>query len=228
MPILVTPSRFTVAGATYDSLITAISGLVGRWKCDNASGTTLTASTGSNGAIAASGVTYSSTGLVGDGGTALTLDGSTGELTAPVSNSQPVGSLIIWWKFTSDAGTIFRDNTSSAGVGWRMDISGTNPIVRANGTEHTVSTITSASLKDGLRHMFVVTMDGTTAKLYVDGVQVDSWAKTGDFSMSTPAHFGRNGTTTGTANFFGGVWDDIAYFSTTVAAADISALYAAS
>lgn len=212
----------------YDATISAITALVGRWKIDDTSGIVVAATVGTNGAYS-SGVnptpTLGVTGLVLDGGTAATTDGSGSEIQIPYQTGQ---TSIAWWTqhVTGGAGgtPMMRDATSTAGVGWFLDISGTNPIVRADGTSHTVTSVDASGLRyTGAKHFYVIQTDGTTVGFFIDGAQVDSWAKTGTFPTGAPSwHFGRNGTA---AQYYGGTFDEIAIFNALLTPTQVTNLW---
>lgn len=209
-------------GASYDSVVTALSP-ISRWKLDDTSGTTAVATAGTAGTYAGT-PTLGATGLVTDGGTAVTFDGNTQEVQLPRPTITAAVSIVFFYKGTD--GAYFRDQTSTGGTGWLIT-SNTSVTVRVSGTDHTVVGITAAAINDGNRHMLALTTDGTNVKFYVDGSLIDSWTKTSTGLGSSPLHLGRNGNATGTANFFAGTYDDCSIFASTLASTDISALWAA-
>jgi hypothetical protein len=213
----------TVATANYNTTVNAITSLIGRWKLDDTTGAVAVASVGSNGAYVSS-PTLAASGLVQDGGTAVTTDGAASEITVPVGTSQ---AAIAFWAAHGAGGAagipMMRDSTSTAGTGWYIDISGTNPVVRADGTNHTVTTVTASTLRTGAKHLYVLQTDGTNVTFFIDGTQVDTWVKVGTFpTAATNWHFGKNGTA---ASFYGGTFDDIATFNATLSTTDVANLW---
>jgi len=120
---------------------------------------------------------------------------SSSNVSLPKPSDTPTAVTIeFWFQYVSGSGVIFRDSTSAAGTGWMIDLSGTNPVVVGNGASHTVTAITSASLKTG-RHHVVLTADTAFLKLYTDKVLRDSWFNSaGGSSMVGPLVLGRDGT----------------------------------
>lgn len=218
----VLPVSTETYGLTYNAAVTAITSLIGRWKLDDTSGTVVTAAVGSNGTYTGP-PTQGVTGLVQDGGTAVTTDGSATTFSVPATTGQT--SIAFWSAHGAGgaAGTpIMRDATSAAGSGWFIDISGTNPIVRAAGTSHTVTTVTASTLRTGSRHLYVLQSDGTNVALFIDGTQVDTWVQAGAFSTLAWI-FGKNGNVAG--QFYGGTFDDVATFNALLSPTDVTNLW---
>ena len=218
-------------GTTYNSVLTALTPSA-RWKHDESTGTTAVAAVGTDGTYVPGGapqnqaVTLGVTSLVADGGTAIST-GNGSYVDLPVPTLTTAGTLILWMAAGVGGGNgipFWRDNTSNNG--WFMDISQTNPVVRVNGTNHTVSTVTASTLRDGFRHMYVLTTDGSTVKLYIDGSLVDTWTKAAAFStINTSIRLGKNGAGTGG---YAGTFDDTAIINSAISATDVSNLWAAS
>ena len=76
--------------------------------------------------------------------------------------------------------------------------------------------------------MYVLTSNGTTPKLYIDGTLALSWSKTANWSaISTLYRFGRNGANGTAADFYGGTYDDVSVFNTEISSTDVANLWAA-
>jgi len=202
---------------------------VARYKMDDVSGSTAVATVGTNGTYVGS-PTLGATGIVSDGGTAVTMDGNTQEMTHAISTSAGAVKTFLWTFKTTDTSSVilFRDDNSSAGTGTFVQLgSGTLGIsTRLNGGNNHTSTFNSNTLRDGAKHQIAITYDGTNARLYVDGTLIDTWLSAAP-TLVSPMHWGRNGQATGTANYYAVTYDDVCMFSNTVAGADISAIWAA-
>jgi hypothetical protein len=166
----------------YIDALNAMPGVVGHWALNDTSGTSLVAAVGSAGTITGT-FTEGLTGLVLDGGTSISTDGSTGEMTFPLPTLSATGWLAFWWSSTdaSSVNITFRDNTSAAGSGYLWDV-GTGSTgggqFRVNGNNHTVTGLSLASMKTGDKHLILFDLDGSNAHLYVDGNLIDTWAST--------------------------------------------------
>lgn len=198
---------------TYASALAAIGTIVGDWFLDDTSGSAAVAAVGSNGTYVAS-PTLGATGLLSGGGTAVTFDGNTQECTFPKPAGLTGNGVLVCNYKTSDGSNVnvvFRDATSASGAGYLIDegATQTNPQVRIGGNNNVAAlSVTSASLRDGAGHMFMIGLDGTNQKIWIDGVLVQTQARTNTWAGATgPFHIGRNGTNAGTANFAAGTHD---------------------
>lgn len=164
------------------------------WRLNEQSGSVAAEQFGSNGAYVG-GPTLGSASLIATNYAVKTTSSSYVSLPAPVSFGHNF-TLVGWFEYVSGSSPLFRDSTSGA-AGWLFDISGTNPVVRAGGLDHTITSVTSASLKTG-RHRVAWTGDGSTHQLYIDRTLVDSWANSaGADQIAWPLLLGKNGTDTG-------------------------------
>lgn len=80
-----------------------------------------------------------------------------------------------------------------------------------------------SGVNNGAWHHIVMTYDGTTQRLYVDGAQVDSDAATG--AIDTSASDLYVGAISGTSEFFNGNIDEVAIYPTALSAARIRQHY---
>jgi len=217
-------------GSTYDSVLTALSPSA-RWKLDDTTGATAVATIGSDGTYTS--MTFGALGnpgLVSDGGTAVTTaGGSTSQFVQlPLPTLTTAGTFILWSAHGNGGSSglpIWRDNTSAGGTGWFQDISGTNPLVRINGTSHTVSSVVASTLRTGSRHLYILTTDGSSVKFYIDGTVVDTWTKSAAFStMNDSILLGRNGANSATATY-GGTYDDVSIVNSAITATDVTNLW---
>jgi RHS repeat-associated protein len=84
-----------------------------------------------------------------------------------------------------------------------------------------VGVASTAALVLGATSHLVATYDGTTMRLYVNGVQVASRAQTGAFTSSGAFHAGWNGT----SRRLTGTLDEVAAYTTALSAARVTAHY---
>jgi hypothetical protein len=220
-------SGLYVPRTSYDSLITALAP-AGRWKLDDANGqSTAVATVGTNGTGNAA--RFGAAGLVTDGGTAWSNSPvAAASLTLPLGTRGAAGSLLFWYAYISGGGAgvpLWRDNTASAG--WFIEITGTNPVVRINGTSHTVTTVTASTLRTGSKNEFALTTTGgtgATVTFYIDGSQADQWTQTGSWSgLNTSLIFGVNGSSG--SQICGGTWDDVATWNSVLTPTNVSDLW---
>jgi hypothetical protein len=211
---LYTPSYAAVVGAL---------SLGSRYTLDDTSGTVAAAAVGSAGSYGGT-VTLSASRIVKDAGTAVTTDGVTGFIQIPAA----AGAVGVGFWFREGTGSaagipMCRDNTTAGGTGWYLDTTGTNPVVRAGGTNHTVTTVLSSALHTG-DHLVVIQTDGTNVSFIVDNQIVDTWVKVAAFTTNT-WFFGRNGGVTAAGNYWNGTWDEIFFPTTLLSATDVTNLW---
>jgi hypothetical protein len=207
---------------SYAAVIGALS-LGSRYTLDDTSGTVAAAAVGSAGSYSGT-VTLSASRIVKDAGTAVTTDGVTGVIATPAA----AGAVGVGFWFREGTGSaagipMCRDNTTAGGTGWYLDTTGTNPVVRAAGTNHTVTTVLSSTLHTG-DHLAVIQTDGTNVQLFIDGTQVDTWVKAAAFTTNS-WFFGRNGGVTTAGNYWNGTWDEIFFPTALLSAADVTNLW---
>lgn len=144
------------------------------------------------------------------------------QLTLPYTFANNTFTLELWWKWTAAATAdgIFRDNTSSSLSGYFISVSPTGVTTRIAGTNRTN---TSVNYQDGIRHHFVLTYDGSTATLYIDGSQIDQWTKTSSVLPATPLHIGYNGTNAN--QYMPGVYDEVALYNSVLTSARVGVHY---
>jgi hypothetical protein len=207
---------------SYAAVVGALS-LGSRYTLDDTSGTVAAAAVGAAGSYSGT-VTLSASRIVKDAGTAVTTDGVTGVIQIPAAS----GAVGVGFWFREGTGSsagipMCRDNTTTAGTGWYLDTTGTNPVVRAGGTNHTVTTVLSSTLHTG-DHLAVIQTDGTNVSFIVDNQIVDTWVKVAAFTTNS-WFFGRNGGVTAAGNYWNGTWDEIFFPTALLSAADVTNLW---
>lgn len=154
---------------------------------------------------------------------------SSSNVTVPMPPYLPVPfTLEVVWEYVSGPGIVFRDNTTGA-AGFRLDLSARSPVLRLNGVDHTVAGVSSASLKTGARHHFVLTDNIWILTLYIDGVAVGDWASDpygagGGNAIASPVVFGKDGAV---ATYSPGVYAGAAIYQGALSAARVAAHFAA-
>ncbi len=158
-------------------------GLVGYWSFDDASSTKATDSSGNGNTgtltnMATSPSTQASGWNPGKLGKGLTFDGVNDSVSLPstIGFTSSTVTLSAWFKTTDTAGGIVQ-HWQNVTCGYRLIISSGNLSFTVSNPANT--SLTSSTVNDGLWHHAVGTYDGTTMRLYVDGVQVTSGAKSG-------------------------------------------------
>lgn len=195
------------------------------WRLGEASGTTAVEEVGTDDGTYVGTVTYGEPGIVA-ANTAVATPGTTGnEITLPNPAVTTTCSIEFWaiWRGGSGVQALMRDNTG--GGGWIIGYVSTTFLAwRVAATSRTTSVLI-ADLQDGIFHHYVVTKNGATATLYVDGVQVDTGAAFANTAALTPWHLGRNGTQP--TEYTDATYDEVAFYPTELTAGDVLAHYQA-
>ena len=180
---------------------------VAYYRCDDASGTTLTDASGNarNGTISATGVTYAGAGSMNqsyEDNSQMFLDGTSGEAISSTNAALVFGTNVDYtmecaFYMSGSLGTLIRDDTGSAGHIPYFSSGGF--IACRTGATTNVSGIASTTYNDfNWHYMQFVRRGGASpnAELYVDGVQLIN-ATTGTAAVTTKWHLGKNGTLSG-------------------------------
>ena len=213
---------------TYAATVKA-DGPVAYWRLDDASGPALD-SVGTNNGTYSAGVTRSQPGAIGDGDTAVDLNGTSGFITAPDSPSLRLGdgpfTLEAWVNrptlgttFPGDQEQVFDKNDN----GFQINIQ--NNVVFFD--QAGVGTIASATRAMGTGwHQIVATKNGAAVKIYLDGVDVTGTVTNKTLSDGTAQLVlgARRGTTSA---FLDGFLDDVAIYKKVLTATQVAAHWAA-
>jgi hypothetical protein len=201
----------------------ATTGLVGAWNFDEASGTTVqdVSGWGNNGTLS------NATRVAGKYGNALSFNGTNAMATVPDSASLDLASALTveaWVKPTKISGS------------WRTVVIKERPadlayaLYAGNGaqmpsghvyTTRDASAAGTATLPLNTWKHLAATWDGSTQRLYVDGVQVAFSSLSGSATVSnSPLRFGGNAVW---GEFFQGLIDDVRIYNRALSASEVNA-----
>ncbi len=212
------PTPTPVPTSTYSQTILNTTGLVSHWRLGEASGNPQD-SKGTNHVTVVGGTpTYGQTGaIVGDSNTAITFDGSTEYFTVPDAASLDLGD----GPFTLEAWTL-RTGVDTAqhqiiskgtnAYDWSID-NNRNRFAKGNVAEIVQG---NTSLAANVWHHLVITKNGSTTKLYVDGV--DNTGTVTNATLSNTADALTLGKF-GSGLFFNGRLDEVAIYNTVLSGA---------
>lgn len=192
------------------------------WRLGEAGGTITYDRVGGNHGTYTGGVTLGTASLLAqDADTAATFNGTTGYVTVPDATSLDVADTftIVALIDRAAVGTkhyICQKGTASFG----LYVSAANALTLEKvGTADIVASTTTI---DAAKHFIAATKSGSTVKLYIDGIEV-----TGTVTNQTCAgtaiafEIGRSAVP---GNYFSGILDEVALFSTALTATQIAAL----
>lgn len=207
------------------------------YRLDESSGTTATDSSGNgfNGTYAGSGVTYSEPGaIVGDSDTSVALDGTAGDVACP-SGVNPAG----WTHITVEAWVMLANISFSSqptiaanaiplsshtGFSLWFDAQGTGlHFMVGNGTTYADAHYSPFFERDQWYHLVGV-WDGSTARLYVNGVQRATASLSGTIASASNAPIiGHNPAASG--DFLPATIDEVAIYNAALSAIRVATHY---
>lgn len=208
--------------------------LVAQWDFDESSGSIATPTAGAVNGTLVGDAAFVSGGITG-GAVSMTRQG--GGLVDFGTGLAPTGafSAQAWIKTTNaTASGPFSHHTATVVAGWILglgDISdgcGGGTATASFYVAYPCSGHSGTSLNDGVWHQLVGTYDGTTSRIYVDGVLQSTSA--GGNPLNTPpatAHLLAGGVTVGTTPTAGydGLLDKLALWDTALSGSEIAQLY---
>ena len=230
--------------ATYQSAVLG-NGPVAYWRLDQASGTFNDRSGNGNSATANGGIARVSGGAISDGNNSISDNGSTGYLEAPSSASlnQPSAqiSIEVWVKpvndgdYTSQKPVVLKSYTSHISPYYQYGLflysAGAYPndvesFLSLNGTLVSMDSLNSYSY--GVWNQLVLTYDGSTMRLYQNGVLMKSQAASGTIdSYATTLDIGAYANLgKATTTIYNGGIDEVSIYPTALSQSQISAQYA--
>lgn len=189
---------------------------VGRWPLNNNVNDVI----GSVNGVAMNSPTYSTSGK--EGSHAIVVNGTNQyvDLGNPVGYPSGLAARTISaWAITnstSGSRTIFAYGSGTTGRAMTIGLNGTSLIGGAWSNDLSVTNYWAT----GVWHHICLTFDGTTAKLYADGVQVASQAKSWDLLLSK-VYIGRS---VNNNNYWSGSIDDVRIYNTALTATQVLAI----
>lgn len=219
---------------TYAATVLADSPL-GYWRLGDASGTTMTDSSGSsrNGTYVGTPTLGAAGLLTGDADTAVSLNGTSQCGTVTYAAWMDVSVITLEAVVKPAAVGAYRailDRDDAGGAAprvfqFRMENTGKLGFIfwDSGGTVH--SFVGSTVMSAGSIYHVAATFNGTTATLYINGVSDGTLSFTG--SLKTGTRNMQVGSTGGTAQFYSGVIDEAAIYGTALSSTRIAAHYAA-
>ena len=195
-------------------------GAVAYWRLNETSGTTAVDLKGGNNGTISGGVTLNQPGALVDGDKAMTFDGNTGKITGGTFTISAAFSVEAWMKttLTTPASRVSCwSNLASTDTVYCGIDSGKPYMYRFGGTNF----FGVATVANGAWRHLVYTHDGTTARMYVDGV-LDSTFVESHAAASGPLGIGFDQLS---VSYWSGGLDDVAIYPTALTAAQIKAHY---
>lgn len=232
---------FAVAAALFALAViapsaSAASSLVGQWHLDEGSGTTVADSSGNgNNGSFGTGLEWVS----GRFGTALSFDGSTGQVLVPDNNALAPGTAIsvsAWVKNPGSPGLyryiVAKGATRCIAASYGL-YTGPNGgldfyVSSSRGTVYDRSPAADTRVWDGGWHIAVGTFDGKMVRLYVDGSEIGSGTKhtgTLEYTLPNPNDFFIGDYPACSGRHFQGSIDEVNVWNTALSAAEVLASY---
>lgn len=227
--------RFTSSSVELQKGSSLANGLVGHWTFDGLdTQTTITDRSGQGNHGYFYGGATSSAKTIGKLGQALTFNGTSNYVNAGNTASLSVSGNItvaLWAKWTASGDYFVALSKNDSGNNrngyafWTDAVLDQQMVFQiANGTGNR-EVFSGGAPNDGRWHHFVGTWDGTTMRMYMDGVEGDNAPYTNTLvSSEYPLHIGRNAPPTG-AEYFPGSLDDVRVYNRALSATEVKQLY---
>jgi chitodextrinase len=213
----------TIGLSLVSSHARAVSGLVAAYNFDEGTGTTVADASGNGNTGTVSNTTWSTTGKYGK---ALTFNGTNSWVTVPNSTSLHLTTgmtLEAWVNPTSSQSGVWQSVIMKEHTGdldyalYKANSTGKPEGVVYTTAEHELPGTSNLALNTWAH--LSETYDGTTMRLYVNGVQVASKAQTGSINVSTGAL--RIGGDSIWGEYFKGMIDDVRIYNRALSATEI-------
>lgn len=238
-PVLLNPSRFGGGGGGGGGYAAAVAAdsPAAWYRLGDASGTTMTDSSGSSRNGTYANVTLGTAGLVtGDANTAATFNGTTSTgITAyaswmNVSSALTVEGIVKMTSVTGAHPIIDRDHSGLGRVFLFRINNGKLELITSGGAVGVVFCTGTTTLSTGVKYHLAGTYDGSNLRIYINGTLEKTTAASGALNTgsSSPLTVGCSYSgTTSIANFSNGIVDEAAYYTTALSGARIAAHAAA-
>ncbi len=217
---------------------TNASGLVGHWTFDGAKLTTATATDSSGNGFDAELSTNRPTKGIGKIGQALVFNGTNNQVNVPYYDALAPTSAVSFgaWFKTTDFSSLQRIVTKAFFGGYGLELNPTLSAIVASvnvtGANNGASTTTYpfSSLSTNKWYHAFATYDGTTLKLYINGVLVSSRVVGGSIAYTYNNYLCIAASTNsnlcnGGGNRFAGSLDDVRVYNRALSASEVQALY---
>ena len=230
-PVATSSGRTDATGHDTYANTVAVDQSLGYWRLGETSGSTAFDSSGNGFNGTYSNVTRGQTGAIaGDTDNAAAFNGSSSyvSLGQPAAFQQSQFSIEGWFKTTSTAAGLPKIYRRTS-YGNMLGLDAGRPYVRYfDAAANQLTARSPSSYADGAWHHAVGTFDGTTLKIYVDGVLVSSTPTTAPVyygSGSGGAAIGRDGASSN--GYFNGTLDDVALYPVPMKPSRVAAHYLA-
>ena len=203
---------------------------VGYWRLDDAGTIVSDWAATPHPATAVGGITVAQPGALADGSTAMALDGQAGtdiEIPNTATLDLPTAVTVeAWVKGSLSAPAAIVERTTAAGLAYRLVYGGGQWVFRIEGPS--MAQQAAAAIANGDSDTWVHlagTYDGTTIRLYKNGVEIGNRAQTGTMRTGTGGT-ARIGSPSGASTGHAGLVDEVAIYPRAVSAAQVASHYA--
>ncbi len=215
--------------SSYSGVVSSTPGLVGYWRVGESSGTVACDSTANhdNGTYLGS-VTLGTPGAIsGDPDTAVTLDGSSGQVSVPSASSLNVGDnfTIEAWVKRGASKTESNEVIASKQEGsWALMFNEADQLTLRRSTYGNIATANVATTDTTSWHYVVATKNGSSVHLYLDGTDVTGTVANQTLTNNTlPLAIGQSSST----SYLKGSVDEVALYNTALTPTQITQHYEA-
>jgi len=155
---------------------------------------------------------------------AVEFDGTDEFMTTGYTFAGSTFSASMWVKPTLGGANRWIGDSTTGLTGMRLDFGnkGTNWFVRLGAGQSTRKTVSAAAVNDGAWHHMVLTINGTSVKIYVDGSTTggDVW------TAGSPLSAGSNTVMVGRGTgLYDGLMDEVAFWDVELSSSDVTTLY---
>lgn len=221
------PASFTITSPLSYRATVLGDGPAGYWRLSELSGAAMDETGNAGGGTYTGGVTRGApSALNTDPNPAATFDGASGFVSVPDDAAMHIGDTFTYEAWVARATLNTAQRVMAKGLGPALGFGTNNKIVLIPGGTGAVAVVTSTiTVTDHGWHQVVVTKNGATIHLYIDGVdRTGPIANTTFASNTTGLIIGRSQTASG---YFSGSIDEVAVYPTALTAQQVLAHYKA-